>query len=783
MFRPKKVAIIGAGPSGLVAAKTLLHNFPKGTFSPTIFEKSHEIGGLWPIDPPATAQGDANPGRSRRDGFVDPSMRTNQSRFTVAFSDLAWESVFDGPDIPMFPQAWQAGRYLQKYFERYIPKEVLRLGHEVVGSVRETRVGSTPSWTINMNNTTGESSANQKLESETFDYLIVASGYFSRPYAPYIPGLADFAEKTIHSSAIHTKEDICLMLENCGATKDGSGKLVVIGGSMSGVETATALALYLSSMRSTLSYFQGYEVHHICSRPFWTVPTYLPHAVSKDDTQERSVHFLPLDLVLNDLARRPHGPVQYNFGPVSREQAAKVNRYFISLLGKQYADSGHMVADPRDGTSDTQPSWVAIGDDYAGYVQSGLVQPMMGRVLAVNCPQSGLASIDIKRSDGNVVSLQDVTAVILATGFTPFASLSFLQEDVLSKLEFSGEDPYVPLILDGKGISNAEIPDIGFVGLYRGPFWGVVEMQARRLAESWYRADSEQGIRFSAEELEDKAQERQNMRDYRNVSPSSRGQFPMGDYVGLMETFARDLGIDRVPLSETGERLGPVVPARYMASGQKEPSMLAESRIVMASLRDTLTPGTDTSSIGLTRAIFRALLGNWNFSRVSSRYEAEVTGTASFSSTYPANPKYEKEYIYSEGKRIDGVLRSSDPLTYRLGGTGANGGDEVQISVLNRDLGIDLEEVPQISHELKLEGPPRPTPRVSGYEEYVVRARGCISSERDHLGREYSYEYVFRLTGAAISSWECRMEYRKIWNDGGENLVGETEWRRTVYWQ
>jgi len=36
----KSVCIIGAGPGGLVAAKTLTHDFPKGTFHVTVFEQA-----------------------------------------------------------------------------------------------------------------------------------------------------------------------------------------------------------------------------------------------------------------------------------------------------------------------------------------------------------------------------------------------------------------------------------------------------------------------------------------------------------------------------------------------------------------------------------------------------------------------------------------------------------------------------------------------------------------------------------------------------------------------
>lgn len=75
-------------------------------------------------------------------------MRTNLSRFTVAFSDLAWGSVFPGEDLPLFPTANQVGRYLACYAERYIPRDVLRLGRRVVQTERMARDGKGLKWTV-----------------------------------------------------------------------------------------------------------------------------------------------------------------------------------------------------------------------------------------------------------------------------------------------------------------------------------------------------------------------------------------------------------------------------------------------------------------------------------------------------------------------------------------------------------------------------------------------------------------------------------------------------------
>ena len=64
------VAVIGAGPSGLVAARWLLRQ----GFEPTVIEQGPTLGGQWA-------------GLDGRSG-VWPSMHTNSSRTVTAFSDL-----------------------------------------------------------------------------------------------------------------------------------------------------------------------------------------------------------------------------------------------------------------------------------------------------------------------------------------------------------------------------------------------------------------------------------------------------------------------------------------------------------------------------------------------------------------------------------------------------------------------------------------------------------------------------------------------------------------------
>ncbi|EAW07666.1 uncharacterized protein ACLA_023800 [Aspergillus clavatus NRRL 1] len=737
MARPKKVAVIGAGPSGLVTAKTLLHQFPEGTFAPTIFEKRPEIGGLWP------ARHDR---RSR--STVNPLMRTNLSRFTVSFSDLAWESVV-GDAVPTFPRAWQVGLYLEKYAERYLPAEVVRLGHEVVG-VSRARVDGRPRWTVQWRRHGYEDGVQADsagdctvVGSEEFDFLVVASGYFARPYCPDIPGLDAFADRTIHSFALRDREDLDGLVNRAGP--DG-GKLVVIGGSMSGAEAASALALHVSSSRAASGAAQA-DVHHVCSRPFWTVPTHLPHTRKEDAADTGTVSLLPLDLAMYDLARRPPGPVEYAFGPVSSTQVARVNDYFHSVLGGDYASIG--VSDTGahdDGGTHLRPSWVAIGNDYAEFVRSGIINPTFGRVCAVHRSSENRTRIEIEVPGKDRVSLENVAGIILATGFTPFASLGFLPDEVLQILDYSANDSFFPLLLDGKGTSHAEIPDLGFVGFYRGPYWGVMEMQARSLAKSWAEADTEHGIEFSTEQLESKATERQRVREYRQSDPNlHRGQFPMGDYTGLMESFARDLGISRASLLGFGERDGPVVPARYIMrrEGNEEGLGTADVQITLNAMSNVLISQPASAGSAIYMAIFRALHGAWSLMRTSSTHKDQSTGIATFHPRYPSEPAYEAEYLYEEAGT------DSIQAVYRL--AESPGDAKIIVSPVDRS---QSQAVAAFSHALSVTE--QEFQSTEGKYSLHATSTGFAGSDSNHSdASNWKHDYVFRFDGVAISSWTC----------------------------
>lgn len=706
-------------------AKTLLHHYPKGYFEPIIFDSKPTVGGIWAVTRP-----DGSTFKNGPLDLADCFMRTNLSRFTVSFSDHAWNDESqekESSEEDMFPQAWRVGEYLKSYASRFLPRESLRLSCRVTRTQRnQGHENSLTSrrWTVEW--TDQRHSDEEKGLSESFDYLVVASGYFNSPFIPSITGLDQFPkDRIMHSSTLRSNSQILTSLER------GDGKILVVGGSMSGAEAAASIALDLSSPNTPgLKANNNPVIHHITTRPFWAVPTYLP-------ANDQPGFFLPLDIVMYDLSRRPPGDIQYALGPVTTERANMVHAYFESLLGSDQSDVAEGLALRAKSEDRNSAPWVAVTDHYPGFVRCGDIVPTLGRVSGTQWTAAETGSrgvVEIEQKDGKTLKLNNIAAIIFATGFKPFESLSFLPEDVLESLEYTENDTVFPIVLDEKAVRNPNIPDLGFVGMYRGPYWGVMEMQARSLARQW-SGETEANI--------------DTTKVKRLRTTSSRAQFPMGDYVGLMETFAREMQIPRKPLQDnTTERTGPVIPARYTESTNTDEHSNSSNNMIN-SLRNLLMDPTEPSSNhkeqqrGLSKAILRALHGHWQYEREILPEMTTVTGQASIrlqKASYNKDSGFTTEFVYDEDpgttqqEEAEVILRISEE-------------DGRIYTARQTTMGrFGFVNVEKIEDDDSNNGP------------YQYRH---FAKELDLAPSDIEREYVFNMRGVTIASWKVKVEDKR----------------------
>ncbi|KAF2203778.1 flavin dependent monooxygenase-like protein [Delitschia confertaspora ATCC 74209] len=253
----KTIAIIGAGPSGLAAAKYC--RAEKAFSKIVVFEQRSSTGGVWNYTPSERSEslftiprtdpsgGVQEPvwkevGKSMDDlfirtkevanrdrenkvpVFVSPvydELETNIPRPLMGFSDLDWPR-----EAQLFPKHETVLQYIQKYGEGV--QDLVQLETQVV-NVEPADLQPTGAWRVRTRNLrSGEE------KEDDFDAVIVANGHFIVPYVPDIPGIKEWSEKfpwsISHSKYFRNRRTFA------------AKKVIVVGNAASGVDISTQIA-------------------------------------------------------------------------------------------------------------------------------------------------------------------------------------------------------------------------------------------------------------------------------------------------------------------------------------------------------------------------------------------------------------------------------------------------------------------------------------------------------------------------------------------------------------
>jgi hypothetical protein len=175
-----KVAVIGAGPAGLVSAREVIRH----GCEVVVFEAADQIGGVWVYD--ERVEDDLlgqSPGQTIRCSLYD-SLRTNIPRDLMAFLDYTFDSKGGGNDTwPRFPHHTKVLEYLENFSDHYALTPYIRLAAEVQGIEK-----SVEGWTVHAAGA-----------MEAFDAVIVCNGHYARPRIPALPGIEHFHGHLLHS--------------------------------------------------------------------------------------------------------------------------------------------------------------------------------------------------------------------------------------------------------------------------------------------------------------------------------------------------------------------------------------------------------------------------------------------------------------------------------------------------------------------------------------------------------------------------------------------------------
>jgi trimethylamine monooxygenase len=184
----KRVAIIGAGPSGLAQLRAFQSAAQKGAEIPEIvcFEKQANWGGLWNYTWRTGVDENGEPVHCSMYRYL----WTNGPKEGLEFADYSFEEHF-GKQIASYPPRAVMFDYIEGRVLKAGVRDWIRFSTVVRNVEYDQAVGD---FTVTVHDM-----ANDHVYKERFDHVIVASGHFSTPNVPEFEGFDTFNGRIVHA--------------------------------------------------------------------------------------------------------------------------------------------------------------------------------------------------------------------------------------------------------------------------------------------------------------------------------------------------------------------------------------------------------------------------------------------------------------------------------------------------------------------------------------------------------------------------------------------------------
>ena len=202
----RRVAVIGGGSGGVTAARFLA----RAGHVPVVFEAGTSFGGVWADKP--------------TNDVVYKNLQTNLPTCVMQSPDLDFPS-----GLRSYITKPQLGAYIEAYANEFGVAPLAKLGCAVtsVSLLDPDADGGEQRWRV-------EWREGGSIHSEIFDAVTVANGHYEAPYAPELPGQAEWLQADASRAIVHSRE-----YDEPGVFAGKS--VLVVGGRSSGVDISREL--------------------------------------------------------------------------------------------------------------------------------------------------------------------------------------------------------------------------------------------------------------------------------------------------------------------------------------------------------------------------------------------------------------------------------------------------------------------------------------------------------------------------------------------------------------
>ncbi|KAI3912256.1 hypothetical protein MKW98_012067 [Papaver atlanticum] len=237
LMSSKKVAVIGAGASGLVASRELRRE----GHVPVVFESNNNVGGTWIYNPEVESDPlGVDPSRTIVQSSVYDSLRTNLPRESMGFRDYPFvvvedmmmikdenkETSYRKGDNRRFPGHREVLNYLQDFANHFKLTELIWFETEVIHvRLLDDQEGEKENkWAVKYKRRSSSSAPTFVVDEEVFDAVVVCNGHYTEPLIAEIPGIDTWPGKQIHRHNYRVPEpfrdQVVLLVGNSSSGED-----------------------------------------------------------------------------------------------------------------------------------------------------------------------------------------------------------------------------------------------------------------------------------------------------------------------------------------------------------------------------------------------------------------------------------------------------------------------------------------------------------------------------------------------------------------------------------
>eukprot|EP01132_Coremiostelium_polycephalum_P005746 gene5746-7148_t len=450
------VAIVGGGIAGITSCKSAL----ECGLQPTVFEKSSKFGGTW----------------SPNSGYAWSTLKTFISKYMFMFSDFPFKK-----NVPLYPNTVEVYQYLQDYINHNNLYNHFKFNSTVL-DVRQTK---NDKWVV-------EWTENGKVNRKRYEFVIIASGFFSEPTS----STESLKEIENFTGGISFGNDY----KNSESFK--GKRVAVVGNSFTGCEIASDL---------TKNNDKDNKILHVVYRINW---------ILERNFQFQNKSNLPCEFLCTSRE------LNSKYQKLNTDQKNRDKYQFLKKMsGKQpYCPELKVDASPKD------PQLKVISDGYVDNVNDMKIM-VRKRTSIVNIVGKTIFFKNFQKDGSESIEEHEIDNIILCTGYK--LKLPFFKQNILDQLYFDENDKYQPIVIF-KNVFSPNLKNLGFVGILKGGNISLLELQSR-----WVSMVFSGIVKFPSNE--EMIASIQNELENRKSYPKE--QCPHGELIQICEDIAKEIGV------------------------------------------------------------------------------------------------------------------------------------------------------------------------------------------------------------------------------------------------